>query len=145
MEYNFKKVHIGKDLTISSIVLLAGIALFFVNKGLGIFIAVCGLLMLLLFKKGYRNGECGPTLCKVDKDISKSGSAGLISFLNGSDTQFDLKEGNDGGIIHMEAYFNSKSSIAYVQLFHYVSYISEPMTEMVELNGTKADKLISKL
>ena len=145
MEYNFKKVHIGKDLTISSIVLLTGIALFFVNKGLGIFIAVCGLLMLLLFKKGYRNGECGPTLYKVDKDISKSGSAGLISFLSGSDAQFDLKEGNDGGIIHMEAYYNSKSSIAYVQLFHYVSYISEPMTEMVELNGTKADKLISKL
>ena len=40
MEINFKKVHTVKDLTISAIVLIAGIGLFFVNKGLGVLIAV---------------------------------------------------------------------------------------------------------
>ena len=35
MEYDFKKVHTSKDLAISTIVLLAGVGLFFVNKGLG--------------------------------------------------------------------------------------------------------------
>ena len=47
MEINFKKVHTLKDLAISTIVLLVGIGLFFVNKGLGITIAVCGLAMFL--------------------------------------------------------------------------------------------------
>ena len=54
MEINFKKVHTGKDLAISTIVLLAGIGLFFVNKGFGITIAVCGLAMFFLYKGGYK-------------------------------------------------------------------------------------------
>ena len=59
MEINFKKVHTGKDLAISTIVLLAGIGLFFINKGLGITIAVCGLAMFLLYKGGYKkDGKC---------------------------------------------------------------------------------------
>ena len=53
MEINFNKVHTIKDLAISTIILLAGIGLFFANKGLGIIIAVCGLAMFFLYKGGY--------------------------------------------------------------------------------------------
>ena len=49
MEYNFKKVHTGKDLAISILVLLAGIGLYFLNPGLGICIGTCGLLMCLFY------------------------------------------------------------------------------------------------
>lgn len=145
MEDNFKKAHIVKDLTISSIVLLAGIALVFVNMGLGIFVAVCGLLMFLFYKKGYRKEGRDATLSMVTKDIGKSGSSALLRFLDGEDCKFEIKEGNDGGTIHMVAYYNKENSIAYVQLFHYVSYISEPMTGVVELTGGRADALFSKL
>lgn len=145
MEDNFKKVHIGKDLTISSIVLLAGIALVFVNLELGIFIAVCGLFMFLFYKKGYRKEGQEAILSMVTKDICKSGSSALLRFLDGEDCKFEIKGGNDGGTIHLVAYFNKESSIAYVQLFHYVSYISEPMTGVVELTGDRADAFISKL
>ena len=53
MEYSLKRVHTGKDLAISSTILLAGIGLFFVNKGLGICIGICGVLMCLFYKGGY--------------------------------------------------------------------------------------------
>ena len=36
MEYNFKKVHTGKDLAISILVLLTGVGLYFLNPGLRI-------------------------------------------------------------------------------------------------------------
>ena len=36
MEYNFKKVHTGKGLAISILVLLAGTGLYFLSPGLGI-------------------------------------------------------------------------------------------------------------
>ena len=58
MEIKFKRVHIAKDLIISAIVLASGIGLYFVNAGLGGVIAAGGLLMLLLYKGGYkREGE----------------------------------------------------------------------------------------
>ncbi|MCQ2171158.1 MAG: hypothetical protein MJZ17_00155 [Bacteroidales bacterium] len=84
MEINFKKVHTGKDLAISTIVLLAGAGLFFVNRGLGICIAVCGLLMLLFYKCGYKNkqGNDGGSV-RLDVFFNKSENVAekLISLL----------------------------------------------------------------
>ena len=52
MEYNFKKVHTGKDLAISILVLLAGTGLYFLNPGLGICIGTCGLFGTLANFRG---------------------------------------------------------------------------------------------
>ena len=71
MENNFKKIHTGKDLTISTIVLLAGAGLFFVNRGLGICIALCGLIMFLIYKGGYRKDGQGVVLQKKSEDLCK--------------------------------------------------------------------------
>jgi hypothetical protein len=58
MEIKFKKVHTTKDLVISAIVLAAGIGLYFLKPVLGVFIVVLGVLMLLLYKDGFkREGE----------------------------------------------------------------------------------------
>ena len=46
-------IHTGKDLAISSMVLLAGVGLFFVNMGLGICIGICGLSMFVIYKGAY--------------------------------------------------------------------------------------------
>ena len=53
MEIKFKKVHTTKDLIISAIVLAAGIGLYLVKPVLGVFLAVLGVLMLLLYKNGF--------------------------------------------------------------------------------------------
>ena len=45
----------------------------------------------------------------------------------------------------MEVYYNVDASIAYAQLFDFSNYTYEPATEIVELRGPKADKLISKI
>ena len=71
MEIKFNKVHTAVDLTISSIVLAAGIGLYFIHSGLGAVIAVCGLLMLIFYKGGYRREGDRTLLKKEGLDISR--------------------------------------------------------------------------
>jgi hypothetical protein len=145
MEIKLKKVHSAKDLTISAIILAAGIGLYFVNAGLGILLAVCGVLMLLLYKGGYqREGEC-IALQKKALDVAHSCKDSLKGFLDGKDVEPEVNTSINGGVIRLEVYYNADASLAYAQLFDFSNYTYEPATGIVELRGPKADKLITKL
>ena len=145
MQIKFKKVHTKKDLIISAIVLAAGIGLYFINAGLGIFLAVCGLLMLLFYKEGYtREGE-DVALRKEAVDIAHSCKDSLKGFLEGKDVEPEVKTNINGGIIRLEVFYNATTPIAYAQLFDFSNYTYEPATEIVELRGDRAEKLINKL
>lgn len=143
MEYNFKKIHTGKDLVISGLLIAAGIGLFFLNAGLGITIGICGILSLLLYKSGYKMD--GQNLCleKKSEDLCKSCRASVMDFLSGKDVTPDIRKGNEGGSVRLDVYFNKAARVAYAQLFDFCSYTYEPATEVVELRSIRADKLIS--
>lgn len=145
MEYNFKKVHTGKDLAISTIVLLAGAGLFFVNKGLGICIGICGLFMYLVYKGGYKKDGKGILLTRKSVDICKACRTSIVEFLEGKNTAPTIKKGNEGGSIRLDVYFNKAGQVAYAQLYDFCNYTNEPATGVVELKGDKAEKLISLL
>ena len=145
MEINFKKVHTGKDLAISTIVLLAGAGLFFVNKGLGVTIAVCGLAMFFLCKGGYKKDGQGIVLQKKSEDLCKACKPSLVDYLNGKDVTPQIKKGNEGGSVRLDVYYNADEGIAYAQLYDFRNYAYEPATEVIELHSPKADKLISQL
>ncbi len=145
MEQNFKKVHTGKDLAISTIVLLAGIGLFFINKGLGICIAVCGLSMYLVCKGGYKIDGRGILLTKKSEDVCKSCRTSIVEFLGGKDTEPEIRQGNEGGSVRLDVYFNKAAKVAYAQLYDFRNYSYEPATGIVEITGDRADKLISML
>ena len=145
MEYNFKKVHTGKDLAISTIVLLAGVGLFFVNKGLGICIGICGLFMYLVYKGGYKKDGKGILLTRKSEDICKACRTSIVEFLEGKNTVPTIKQGNEGGSIRLDVYFNKDEQVAYAQLYDFCNYTYEPATGIIELKGDKADKLISLL
>ncbi len=145
MEINFKKVHTGKDLAISTIVLLAGAGLFFVNKGLGVTIAACGLAMFFLYKGGYKKDGQGIVLQKKSEDLCKACKPSLVDYLNGKDVTPQIKKGNEGGSVRLDVYYNADEGIAYAQLYDFRNYAYEPATEVIELHSPKADKLISQL
>ena len=145
MEYNFKKVHTGKDLAISTVVLLAGVGLFFVNKGLGICIGICGLFMYLVYKGGYKKNGKGILLTRKSEDICKACRNSIVEFLEGKNTVPTIKQGNEGGSIRLDVYFNKDEQVAYAQLYDFCNYTYEPATGIVELKADKADKLISLL
>ncbi len=145
MEINFKKVHTVKDLVISAIVLLAGIGLFFVHKGLGITLALCGLAMLFLYKAGYKKDGQDIVLQKKSEDLCKSCKPSIVDFLNGKDVVPQVRKGNEGGSVRLDVYFNAAAGIAYAQLFDFCDYTYEAGTDIVELHSPNADKLISQL
>ncbi|MCQ2182825.1 MAG: hypothetical protein MJY89_05410 [Bacteroidales bacterium] len=145
MEYNFKKVHTRKDLAISTIVLLAGAGLFFVNKGLGICIAVCGLSMYLVYKGGYKKDGKGILFTRKSEDICKSCRTSIVEFLEGKKATPAIKQGTEGGSIRLDVYYNKAEQVAYAQLFDFCNYSYESATGIVEVNGEKAAKLISLL
>ena len=145
MEINFKKVHTGKDLTISITVLLAGFGLFFVNKGLGIAITVCGLALFFFNKGGYKKDGQGIVLRKKSEDICKCCKTSIVDYLNGKNDTPKIKKGNEGGSVRLDVYYNIDAGIAYVQLFDFRNYAYEPETDVIELHSPKADKLIVQL
>lgn len=146
MEIQFNKVHTPKDLIISAIVLAAGIGLYFVNPGLGVVIGVCGALMLLFYKAGYkRSGADGPALTKKALDIAYSCRQNIKDFLDGKDVEPDLSAPGAGGVVRMEVYYNKEAGVAYAQLFDFSNYSYEKATDIVELHSPRADRLIAKL
>lgn len=146
MEFNFKKVHTVKDLVISAIVLAAGIGLYFISAGLGGVIAACGILMLLLYKAGYKlEGKEGPVLTKKAFDVAQSCRQSIKDYLDGKDVDPVLTAPGSGGVARVEVYFSKEAGVAYAQLFDFSSYNYEKATEIVELHSPRADKLISKL
>ena len=145
MEYKLKSVHTGKDLVISAVILAAGIGLFFVNGGLGVVIAVCGLLMLLLYKTGHKREGENVVLRKKAIDVAHYCRESLKGFLDGKDVEPEIDTDENGGIIRLEIYYNADAAVAYAQLFDFSNYTYEPATEIVELRGPRAEKLIAKL
>lgn len=145
MEYNFKKVHTVKDLTISTIICFAAIGLFFVNKELGFCTGVCGIFMLFLYKGGYKKDGQGVLLTRYSENLCKSVMPSIIDFLNGKDVILQIQKGFEGGSVRLEVYYNPTAGIAYAQLFDFRNYIYEPVTDVVELHSARAAKLIAQL
>lgn len=145
MEFKFKKVHTVKDLIVSILVIAAGVGLYFVNQGLGGVIGVCGLLLLLFYKAGYKREGEGILLTKKALDVSHSCRDSLKGFLEGKEVEPQIDTTAIGGIIRLEVYYNADAAIAYAQLFDFSNYTYEAATENVELRGPKAEKLIRKI
>lgn len=70
MECNFIKVHTGRDLAISTMVLLSGAGLFFINMGLGICIGICGLCMFIFYKGGIQPQRLSKDMKEVPSDLT---------------------------------------------------------------------------
>ena len=145
MEIKLKKVHTVKDLLISAFVLAAGIGLYFINAGLGVTIAVCGLLLLIFHKAGYKREGEDIVLRKAALDVSHSCRDSLKGFLDGKEVEPQVDKAAQGGVIRLEVCYNADAAVAYAQLFDFSNYTYEPATGIVELRGSRAQTLIGKL
>lgn len=144
MQINFKSVHTSKDLVVSLSLIAAGVALFFVNKGLGVVIAIAGLVALLLYKKGYKAEGVECCLQKKDLELCKSCRSSVLDYLNGKDVKPEINEGNEGGSVRLVVYYNKAEGLAFAQLFDYQGYDYQPATEVVEIRRPRVDRLIDK-
>ncbi|MBQ9192139.1 MAG: hypothetical protein IJ156_00260 [Bacteroidales bacterium] len=57
----------------------------------------------------------------------------------------EIDTNENGGVVRIEIYYNAGAAVAYAQLFDFSNYTYVPATEIVELRGPRAEKLIAKL
>lgn len=145
MEIKFKNIHTVKDLTVSLVIIAAGVGLFFLNKGIGVVIAAFGLILLLLYKKGYVREGSDTCLLKKDMELNKACRASVMDYISGRDVKPELVEGNDGGSVRLLIYYNKEEGIAYAQLFDYKGYEYQPASEMVKIRRPRVDRLIDQI
>ena len=84
-------------------------------------------------------------LTKESEDICKECRTSIIEFLEGKNPVPVIKQGTEGGSIRLEVYFNKSENVAYAQVYDFCNYDYEPATGIIELEGDRADKLISLL
>ena len=145
MEIIIKKVHAPKDLIISSIILIAGIALFFVSKGVGCFLLVCGIASLLLYKSGYKKEGDSVLLCKKSLELCGNCRPSLLDFLNGKHNNPEIVPGNEGGTVLLEIWYNKKNHVAYTQLSEFRELSFQKLTDIVELSSDDTNKILERV
>lgn len=123
----------------------AGVALYFVNKGLGFTIGVCGLAMMLFYRPAFRREGDGTLLRKAAFDVASSCREQLVAYLGGKADDLKLDQPSGGGVVRLETYYNAKTAVAYAQVFDFSSYAYVPATAVTELHGERAGRLIAEI
>lgn len=145
MEKNFKSVSTTLNIVSAVVVIIAGVGLFFVNKGIGVTLSVVGMCMLIMWKSGYKKNGLDVVLTKKAIDIPRSYRQNILDFLEGRSDEVDFSEGCEGGCVRVEAWYSVKDDISFVQLLDFSSYTYQPVGDVVELRGPRAHKFIEKL
>ena len=145
MKSEFKKVHTSMDLIISSLILLAGVGLFFISKSGGIAVMLCGTVLLLVYKSGLKREGDDTLLKKSELELCGHDKAALLSFLDGKNNEVELHYGHEGGTLLLTVWHNDRLPIAYAQLMEYQEQTFLPITEIIKLDNKQTQKLIAKL
>ena len=108
-------------------------------------VVLCGLLSLLVYKSGYKLDGLDVLFKKKQLELNKNCQTSVMDFLNGKNVVPQLVEGNEGGTILLEVWYNETAGIAYARLSEYKELSFQDVTGIVELTAENAQSLISRL
>ena len=140
-----KKVHTFLDLAIASIVLAAGIGLYFLLPGWGILFCFIGVLLFVFYKRANKRVGESTLLKEKSLDINPEYRSGIIDFLENNTDFLDFETTSEADHLYLEVYFNAEKPVAYVRLYDVAENRFDAATEMIELRDSMAEKLITKL
>jgi len=144
-EIKIKKVHTFLDLAIASIVLAAGVGVYFLLPGWGILFCFIGVLLFVFYKRADKRVGEATLLKEKTLDIDPEYRSGLIDFLENNTDVLDFETTSEADHLYLEVYFNAKKPVAYVRLYDVAENRFDAATEMIELRDSMAEKLITKL
>lgn len=145
MEIKIKKVHTLLDLVISAVVLAAGVGVYFILPGWGILFGLIGILLFAFYKRSYRRVGDRTSLKQKDRDLALESRDAVMEFLQGKSNELALSPAGEGDHLWLDVYYNADSAVAYAQLYDVAENRFDPATQLVELKGEKARKLIAQL
>lgn len=145
IENNMVKVHTTKDFAISIAVIIIGVGIIFWITAIGIVIVLVGLLMLLVYKSGYKLNNQGAILKKKSVELSRKCRQAVMEALDGKNSNPELVEGNEGGTILLEVWYNNDENVGFAQLSDFQDYNFQKTTQIIELDPLITKNLLSKI
>ncbi len=147
MENRFNRVRSVKDMVISLVILVAGVAFIMVPDSvpvniLGYTLAITGLILFFVMKTAYKDAETGEKLKKTEKYFPASKSEAILKALSTDPQDIDLESEDKGNGLKVDTYYSTKTGHVYTQLFEYIPYKYEPCSPVYSYDISKAGKLI---
>lgn len=139
MEKNFVRAHSALDLTISISLIAGGATLVSLPTSqsvnvLGFFLMTAGLILLFIYKSGYKDNESGERYTKKEHFFAQSERSRILEAVeNNKMRDIDYADEDKGNGLRLDIYINSKKSKAFVQVFEYIPYKYEPCSDQYEL------------
>ncbi len=130
----FTRVRSAKDILISSILLVAGVALIFIPTSVSVSIFGCimvfiGLILLIVLKTAYRDNGSGALYSKKERFFAQSYKDSIIKALtNKCIDSIDLSQEDKGNGLRLDIYYSPKGQ-SFIQVHEYIPYTYEPATD----------------
>ena len=147
MEKQFNRVRSVSDVIVSVSMLVSGAILMFFSSNIGLniggfFLLLSGSLFICMYKNGYKESESKVMYHKKElyfrKDTLKSTKEAVLS----DPGSIELSTIGKGWTLKLNLYYNKKTGKAYIQLFEYLPFNYEPVTDMLEYDVEEIQRLI---
>lgn len=138
----FVRAHSALDLTVSISLMAVGTILVTIPSSqavniLGFFMMFAGIILVMIYKSGYKNLETGERFLKKEHYFSLNMRTSVMEALDRNNPKgIDYKEEDKGNNLRMDVYSNKKKDIAYIQLFEYVPYKYQPCSKIYEMKDS---------
>ncbi|MGM9786170.1 MAG: hypothetical protein ACI3ZS_04970 [Candidatus Cryptobacteroides sp.] len=138
----FVRAHSALDLTVSISLMAVGTILVSIPSSqavniLGFFMMFAGIILIMIYKSGYKNLETGERFLKKEHYFSLNMRTSVMEALDRNNPKgIDYKEEDKGNNLRMDVYSNKKKDIAYIQLFEYVPYKYQPCSKIYEMKDS---------
>ncbi len=146
MEKTFTRVRSIKDITVSSVLAVAGCVLVALPTAtsvnvLGFFMIFTGILLFFMLRSAYKDQETGTIYCKKERFFSQAQRSELIEKIASDPDAIELSEEDKGNAVRLDIYHSKASGKAYLQVFEYIPYKYEPCSKQFEHEISNISKI----
>ena len=147
MEKQFNRVRSASDVIVSVSMLASGAILMFFPSNIGVniggfFLLLSGSLFICMYKNGYKESESKVMYHKKELYFRRDTLKSLREAVLTDPGSIELSNIGKGWTLKLNLYYNKKNGKAYLQLFEYLPYNYEPVTDMLEYDIAEIKGLI---
>ncbi len=144
MEKEIRRVRSAKDIVISLLFAVAGIAAIILGTAsifiLGVVLLVFGMILFVFLRSDYIVGAEKTCCRKITIDCANANKESVAAFISNETSKFEPGEGTGGAILYV--YVAKDKSCGYAQLIEFSQYQYRPYTDICPLNEKQVAAIV---
>lgn len=149
MNKEFARVRSARDLVLSIVLILAGLACVIIPSSiaisiLGCFIFVVGIVLFCVLKTERKDKETGIHYNLLHKYYPKSRKNELLAALAGDPAAFDWTESENEESLRMDVFYSKSANTAFVHCYEYIPYEYLSCSDWFKFDLDKSGNLCKK-